>query len=82
MTIQDKRQTITPIAAGVAGAIVGVLGGATAMAMRDENTRKKVTKKMSDLKDQAVSKWKDMQTSEKLSKKSQEGDDKKNTKKV
>ena len=52
---QNDQQNLSPIAAGITGFILGVVGTA-AVAMSDKNTRTKVTKKASEVKDQ-LDKW-------------------------
>ena len=62
--MQKDTNTSTPLAAGVTGFVLGV-AGASAVALSDENTRKKAVKKVKAVKEQ-VKKW-SMQTVNDLS---------------
>ena len=62
--MQKDTNTSTPLAAGVTGFVLGV-AGASAVALSDENTRKKAVKKAKAVKEK-VKKW-SMQTVNDLS---------------
>jgi gas vesicle protein len=51
----DPKTNLSPIAAGITGFILGVMGTA-AVALSDKNTRTKVTKKANEVKDN-LEKW-------------------------
>ena len=51
----NQQNNLSPVAAGITGFILGVVGTA-AVAMSDKNTRTKVTKKATEMKD-TLDKW-------------------------
>lgn len=56
-----KHQTVmSPLSAGLAGAAVGAVGSAIAIAFMHKDTRKKVAKQADTLRQQATNKWTDM----------------------
>lgn len=62
MTDSARKKSVNPIAAGAAGAVIGVAAGAAAMALSDKNNRKKVEKTMSDMRVWGDKKVKEMKS--------------------
>ena len=58
--MQDKKVTISPLAVGIARAIVGVAGAVIAIALSDKNNRKKVVNVWHDAKDWSDKRMKEM----------------------
>ena len=56
----DKKGSVSPTAAGVAGALVGAAVGAAAIALSDKKTRKQVLDKLNELKSQAGGQFHDI----------------------
>ncbi len=56
----DKKGSVNPAAAGVAGALVGAVVGAAAVALSDKKTRKQVLSKLNELKLQAGDQFGDL----------------------
>ena len=56
----EKKGSVSPAAAGVAGALVGAAVGAAAIALSDKKTRKQVLDKLNELKTQAGDQFHDI----------------------
>jgi hypothetical protein len=64
---QNKKAGVSPVAAGVAGAIVGAgVAVAATAAMKDEKTREQVKKVLTKVKDQASEYMNDRKTKQML----------------